>query len=486
MTINLSLTGAAGDVGRSAPVAFALPSGRQVTRAEFEAIISAAARRLRALGISVGDIVVVAIDHPFRTLVLQLALARIGAAAAPVGFPGKLAAACLAESPQPAGSHRRLLYVERAWFHPPSGAHDPSPVEPQGDPDAPAIVLGSSGTGGAVKCMAVSHARMAARLAIAERDVPIPSGARVLTTMGAFGGYGFITMLRALRAGATVVVDPGSTKSADALATERVAYLVSAPGKINSIVRAQPEGGGLHPSLRTIEFGGARLGDAAIAAIRARLCDELRIVYGSTEIGFVAGGTLPHGRIPDGWVGRVFDGVEAQAVDDALVPLSAGRTGRLRIRGAGLVDGYVGDAEATDRNFRDGWFLTGDLASVSAGGELSLVGRADELINVGGNKVDPVVTEDALLAVPWVRDAAVFEVPKQDEGMAIWAAVVASGPIDVAQLESAVRERPGAGIPRFVLPVPEIPRNAGGKVLRERLVALAIEARARFGAAKAR
>lgn len=70
MTINLSLTGAAGDVGRSAPVAFALPSGRQVTRAEFEAIISAAARRLRALGISVGDIVVVAIDHPFRTLVL--------------------------------------------------------------------------------------------------------------------------------------------------------------------------------------------------------------------------------------------------------------------------------------------------------------------------------------------------------------------------------------------------------------------------------
>lgn len=479
MTINLSLTGAAGDAGRAALVAFTLPSGRQVTRGEFEAIVGAAARRLRAAGIGAGDVVVVAFDHSFRTLVVQLALARIGAAAAPVDFPGELAAARLAESPQPDGSHRRVLYVERAWFQPPSGADDASPVEPHGDPDATAVVLASSWTGGAPKSMALSHARLAARLAIAERDVPISPEARVLTTMGAFTGYGFITLLRALRAGATVVVDPGTGKTADTLATERVSYLVSAPGKINSIVRAQPDGGGAHPSLRTIEFGGARLGDTAIAAIRARLCDELRIVYGSTEIGFVAGGTLPHGRIPDGWVGRVFDGVEAQAVDDALVPLSAGRTGRLRIRGAGLVDGYVGDDEATGQAFRDGWFLTGDLASVSAGGDLSLVGRTDHVINIDGNKGDPALTEDALLAVPWVRDAAVFEVPGREGDPAIWAAVVASGPIDVAQLQAAVRERRGAGIPRFVLPVPEIPRNAGGKVLRERLVALATEAQAR-------
>lgn len=481
MTKNLSLDWSGTDAGRTSRVAISLPSGRQVTRGEFEAMVEAAARRLRRAGIEPGDVVVVAFDHAFRTLVIQLALARLGAAAAPESLPAELSAALVAESPQPEGRHPRILYVERTWFQPSTDADAEAPVDAHGDPDATAVVLASSGTGGTAKSMAVSHARMAARLAIAERDVPIPPGARVLTTMGAFTGYGFTTLLRVLRAGATIVVEPGTGRTADTVVSEQVSYLVSAPGKITAILRAQPEGGGAHPSLRTIEFGGARMGEATVAAIRARLCDELRIVYGSTEIGFVAGGVLPRGRAPEGWVGRVFDGVQAQAVDETLAPMGAGRTGRLRLRGAGLVDGYLGDADATARNFRDGWFLTGDIASVSADHDLSLVGRADEVINLGGNKVDPVLTEDALLSVPWVRDVAVFEVPGGNASRppAIWAAVVTAAQVDVAQLQAVVRERGGAAVPRYVMPVAEIPRNAGGKVMRERLVTLATEAMAK-------
>jgi fatty acid CoA ligase FadD36 len=167
-----------------------------------------------------------------------------------------------------------------------------------------------------------------------------------------------------------------------------------------------------------------------------------------------------------GHVGLPVPGVETRVVDEAGVPLT-GAIGSLQVRGATLFDGYLNRNEAARE---DGWYTTGDVATIGADGWHRIVGRAStDLIKTGGYRVGAGEVEDALLLHPAVREAAVVGAPHPDLGEQITAYVVAEG-VESAELIAFVAARLAAHKrPRVVHLIDELPRNAMGKVQKQAL-----------------
>jgi acyl-CoA synthetase (AMP-forming)/AMP-acid ligase II len=118
----------------------------------------------------------------------------------------------------------------------------------------------------------------------------------------------------------------------------------------------------------------------------------------------------------------------------------------------------------------DGWLHTGDRGRLDAGGRLHVEGRVKELIVTGGENVAPLEVEEALLAHPAVADAGVAGLPDPLWGEAITAYVVLSAPVADGELEAWARGRlEPFKVPKAIHPLPELPRNAAGKLLRDRL-----------------
>lgn len=171
-------------------------------------------------------------------------------------------------------------------------------------------------------------------------------------------------------------------------------------------------------------------------------------------------------------VGRALPGVEVLVVDEAARPLGAGEIGELWIRTPAAMDGYLDAPDETRAVLVDGWFRTGDLASVSEAGFVAIAGRKGERILRAGYTVFPAEVEAVLARHPDVLEAAVIGVPHPELGeeVAAFVALHASASVDPGELVAYCRERlAGFKYPRQVTIVPGLPRNAAGKVVKSRL-----------------
>jgi malonyl-CoA/methylmalonyl-CoA synthetase len=199
--------------------------------------------------------------------------------------------------------------------------------------------------------------------------------------------------------------------------------------------------------------------------------------YGLTET-LMNTAVRADGERRPGYVGAPLDGVELRllADDGTEIEDSDDETiGEVAVRGPNLFSGYLNRPEATAEAMRDGWFLTGDMATRSADGYLRIVGRrSTDLIKTGGYKVGAGEIETALLGHPAVDEAAVVAAPDEDLGERIVAFVVTAtngGPppdanelVDHVANELAPHKRP-----REVRFVDSLPRNAMGKVMKKKL-----------------
>jgi malonyl-CoA/methylmalonyl-CoA synthetase len=176
-----------------------------------------------------------------------------------------------------------------------------------------------------------------------------------------------------------------------------------------------------------------------------------------------------------GYVGVPVPGVEVRLVDDDGNELDATddeTIGEVTVRGPNLFTGYLNRPDATDEAMRDGWFFTGDLATVGEDGYWRIVGRrSTDLIKTGGYKVGAGEIEVALLDHPGVKEAAVTGEDDPDLGEKIIAWVVAEddAPEEKALIDHVAAELAPHKRPREVRFLDELPRNAMGKVVKQRL-----------------
>ncbi|MGV0793412.1 acyl-CoA synthetase [Mycolicibacterium sp. XJ1819] len=193
--------------------------------------------------------------------------------------------------------------------------------------------------------------------------------------------------------------------------------------------------------------------------------------YGTSE-SLITVSTRADGERRPGWVGLPLTGIETRLVDDNgdEVAHDGETIGRLQVRGPTLFDGYLNRPDATAEAFDvDGWYRTGDVAVIDAGGMHRIVGRESvDLIKTGGFRVGAGEIETALLGHPGVSEVAVVGLPDDDLGQRIVAFVV--GDADPAALtEFVAQELSVHKRPREVRLVDSLPRNAMGKVLKKEL-----------------
>jgi malonyl-CoA/methylmalonyl-CoA synthetase len=174
-----------------------------------------------------------------------------------------------------------------------------------------------------------------------------------------------------------------------------------------------------------------------------------------------------------GTVGPALPGVGLRLVNDAGQACAVGEVGAVQVRGPNVFSGYWRMPEKTAEEFTaDGWFKTGDVGRLDASGYLCLVGRSKDLIISGGFNVYPAEIEGFLNELPGVGESAVVGVPHPDFGEAV-VAVVTPRPgatPDPAALIAALKSQiAGFKVPKRVILAPELPRNAMGKVQKNRL-----------------
>ncbi|WP_147261325.1 o-succinylbenzoate--CoA ligase [Pseudonocardia hierapolitana] len=319
-----------------------------------------------------------------------------------------------------------------------------------GDPgEGAAVVIATSGSTGAAKHVVLSAgALQASAQATAER---LGGPARWLLALPAHHVAGVQVVVRSLLAGTPPVVQDlraGFRPEAFAAATREL----GPDRRCTSLVPTQlgrilDSGGAALDALRG--YSAVLVGGAALAPqLHERaLAAGIAVVttYGMSE---TAGGC-------------VYDGVPLGGV---RVELEEG--GRIRLGGPTLADGYLGDSGLTAAAFADGWFRTGDLGRWRAG-RLEVLGRADDMIVTGGEKVAPAAVETVLTAQDGVTAACVVGVPDPEWGQVVAAAVVVDGSLDGAlaeRLRAAVRAALGrTAVPRVLRAVPRIPLRGIGK-----------------------
>ena len=220
------------------------------------------------------------------------------------------------------------------------------------------------------------------------------------------------------------------------------------------------------PKIPLLQVSGAKL-SVADATSLLQSFETVEDVYGAGETNksFVNVKTLDSGRMTTR--GKPLDS-EVQIVGtDGTPTTEPGLQGSIRIRNNYMSSIYIGAPKASERAFRDGWFYPGDLAEWGPSGELVIAGRVDEIINLGGVKVDPTNIDETLCSVDGISAAAAFRDPSEHTPPRLMAIVTITNLAEadncIAAAYLACGERFGANVaPQVILVVPTIPMTGDG------------------------
>lgn len=224
------------------------------------------------------------------------------------------------------------------------------------------------------------------------------------------------------------------------------------------------------PALRGLFLGTAALTPGERVLARARLSPHLFENYGTNETGPLAYATPDqHDAYPDA-VGQVLDDIDVQVVGPDERPLANGEVGLVRFRNRAFPTGYLGNPQASEQHFRDGWFYPGDLAALNDERFLFLRGRADDVIENQGTKYYPAEVEEVLLSHPAITDAAVIPWRHPRHGNVAVAFITVRSGEKIESLPDFCRERLASHkCPFRFFALDTLPRNAMGKVQKHSL-----------------
>jgi malonyl-CoA/methylmalonyl-CoA synthetase len=357
--------------------------------------------------------------------------------------------------------------------------------------DDPCLILYSSGTTGWPKGVVHTHGNVASSLLALQKCWRLTPDDVVLNVLPLFHIHGlcFATLLTLLAGGCLILDEFEPQRTMERV--KECSVFMAVPTIYYRFLE--------QPNFRDLAaiWTKTRLFTCGSAPIRAEVLPELEAIlgkpvinrYGMTEA-FVITSLPLDGPWPNGSVGKALDGVEVRvregeapaeprATQDpgALAarqeprPPVVGEVGAVQIRGPNLFREYWKKPNETSAAFASGWFETGDLGVLDAGGFLTLVGRKNDLIITSGFNVYPQVVERVINDCPGVRESCVVGVPDERKGERVVAVVVRSDPaLDEDRLRTFWSERlVDYQRPRSVVFVDALPRNAMGKVVRREL-----------------
>jgi fatty-acyl-CoA synthase len=380
-------------------------------------------------------------------------------------------------------SRRRKRYI--AWHEPDSDASGKDPTLDEivagGDPSdviAPAqpgkAIILTSGTTGTPKGASRSQPKSLDPAAALLDRIPLKAREKTMIAAPLFHAWGFAHFTLAMGLSSTLVLkrkfDPEATLSLTA--QHEATALAVVPVMLQRILALDDE------VLKRYDLSNLRVvpvsGSALPGAISERWMDlfgeNLYNLYGSTEVAWATIATPEDLRAAPGTAGRIPRGTVVRIYDDAGRLLTEpGETGRIFVGNDLQMEGYTGGG---GKDAIDGLMSSGDVGHFDAEGRLFIDGRDDDMIVSGGENVFPAEVEDLLQSHEAIEEAAVFGVDDEDFGQRLKAVVVTKKGRSVTEkdLKGYVRSNLAAyKVPRDVIFMDELPRNATGKVLKREL-----------------
>lgn len=347
---------------------------------------------------------------------------------------------------------------------------------PSGDPAKTVAVLQyTGGTTGLPKAAMLSHRNILANALQCAAWFHNPRGsATVLASIPLFHIYGLtVAMNFPLVHGGTIVLQtrPDPSEILRLIDRYHPSEFPGVPALYQAINRHPKVGRYDIRSIRTCLSGSAPLPLEVSKRFEELTGGRLLEGYGLSEASPVTHANPLEGERRVGTIGLPFPSTDHRVVDleTGSRSLATGEVGELAVRGPQVMLGYYGRPEETAAVLRDGWLLTGDIASIDADGYATIVDRKKDLIVVGGFKVYPREVEEVLLQHPSVTDAAVVGVPDDHLGEVAKAFVVVRPGTDPSEAE--LREFVRARIAHYKAPRtiefrPTLPRSGIQKVLR--------------------
>ncbi len=352
---------------------------------------------------------------------------------------------------------------------PPSIEHDPQ--------QDLAVILYTSGTTGKPKGAMLTHGNLLANVASVQQAMQWrPGGDTVLVVLPMFHAFAAtVGLLTPLLYGCAIVPVPRFEPElvAKTIHETRATIFLGVPSMFTVLLRLKPERAQWLESLRFCISGGAALPVEILRRFEEQFGKKIYEGDGPTECGPVTCVNPIGGLSKPGTVGLPIPGVEMRIIgEEGLATLPIGEVGEIAVRGANVMKGYWNLPEATAESFRGGWFLTGDLGTEDEDGYFSIVDRKKDLVIVNGMNVYPRMIEEALYRYAPINEAAVVGEPNDLHGEipVAYVSLIAGAEATEADIRAYCREHLGRHqVPRKIHILPELPKNATGKILKREL-----------------
>lgn len=476
--------------------AIAPPGGAALSYAGLADDVARMARALERLGVKAGDRVTAQVDKSIPNVCLYLATLKTGAIFNPLNtaytaaeldyFVGdaepalvvmpesKLAqmakrAAGVAYASMEADGTGSLLEAARG--------QSADYATRERDTDDIAALLYTSGTTGRSKGAMITHGNLSSNAHALHKIWDFKPGDVLLHALPIFHVHGLFVALHTAMLNGSRMLWLDKFDLAEVLRLLPEATVMMGVPTFYTRLLAQPEfGTAMCRNMRLFVSGSAPLLAETHREFEARTGQRILERYGMTEAGMITSNPCVGGERVAGTVGYALPDVSLRVVDENQRVLGAGEVGVLEVKGPNVFKGYWRNPEKTREDFReDGYFITGDMATMAADGRVTIVGRAKDLIITGGFNVYPKEVEGEINSLPGVAESAVVGVPHPDFGEGI-VAVLTPLPGQALPSEDEVLKSLSTRLAKFKLPkrvfaVDALPRNAMGKVQKNELSA---------------
>jgi len=480
-------------VGNPGRIALETADGDRLSYADLDRNAARLAGRIAALGARPGDRVAAQMDKSPWALALYLACLRGGFAFLPLNTayrPAELEhfitdarprLVVCGQAQQPAlaplctahgVAHLCTLEADGSGSLA-AASGDELPISDCGGAH-PAALLYTSGTTGRPKGAVISHDNLAANARDLMQAWEWRSDDVLIHALPLFHIHGlFVACHCTLFGGSSMLFLPRFDAGAVIASLPRATVLMGVPTFYTRLLA--------HPGLtakacahmRLFISGSAPLTEQTFNEFRQRTGHAILERFGMTETGMNASNPV-HGERRPGTVGLALPQVRLRITGADGRELAAGEVGEIEVSGPNVFSGYWHRPEANAECFTaDGWFHTGDLGRIDADGYLAIVGRAKDLIISGGYNVYPKEIERCIDDLEGVAESAVIGLPDPDFGEAVTAVVVvrpgAAGLSESGVVAALRGQLANYKVPKRVVFVPELPRNAMGKVQKNEL-----------------
>jgi acyl-CoA synthetase (AMP-forming)/AMP-acid ligase II len=472
-----------------------------ITYRELNEKVEAIASGLHSLGVAAGDVVCAYLPNSIEYVLVVLGVAKLGAIFSPINpryksfeikeilsqgkprlvFTSKEQASAVSTVISEVGlNETKLVITDSVGPYSLSDLLKSSPQQlPQIDENYYFSLMFTSGTTGKPKGALATHkARMiwvmnaVIQYGLSDRDV-------YLGTMPQVHSAGLTFTLMHLYVGATVRIMPHFDPASyiEIVENEEISSSLTVPTMLTMIVEALDKQNKtlINSQLKRLVTCGSPLPINTKKRVLEKVSSQLYDYYGSTESNSMTVlRPIDQLRKPTS-VGQPFRNVKLKIMNSDGAENDAGEVGEIWCLNPSSMTEYIGRPEDTIKAYTDGWYHTGDFGYIDSEGFLFLSGRMNDVIISGGVNIYPAEIEHVMLLHPKILDAAVVGIPDEKWGQAVKIFLVLKDGVSISLTEiqeHCISQLADFKKPRFFQVMDALPKNAGGKTIKSKLMEL--------------